>query len=253
MDIKGVVKAKLTLSAGTEGAGGNLVAELATFLAAELLALLTSEKSLVLVHILLVLLASRQIHERSGAVALLSGLSTHGVEELGDLLLNDGVGRLLAFGALLLTHLLALLLLLNNLLLLPLLGLGLGKRSLRVHARPEAANVALLGGDHGRLLSADGSGVDGSVGEEVLRVRRGVKLHIHIQASRILGRRCVEVEHVVLRAQTIAQVVHSVTTVVAANVRVGLIHGQGAGEGTRNDASLLLVEIILMARASERL
>lgn len=244
----------LTLSAGTEGAGGNLVAELATLLAAELLALLAGEQPLVLVHVLLILLGAGQVHERSRVAVVGSGLSTHRVEELGDLLLDDGVGRLLALGALLLlAHLLALLLLLDDLLLLPLLGLSLGEGGLGVHAGPESANVTLLGRDDRRLLSADGCGVDGRVGEEELGLGRRVKFHVHIQASGVLGRRGVEVKQVVLGAHSTVEVVQAESTVVASDLGVGLVHGQGVCESTGDDAGLLLVQLILMARAGQRL
>jgi hypothetical protein len=138
----------LTLSPGAEGTCRDLVPQLASLLATELLAFLAGEQLLVVIHVILVL-PHPMVADRGGiALAAITGrgLGTHRVQELRDLLLDDRVRRLEALGPLLrlrLAHC-GLPLLLDHLLLLSLLGLSLGDGGLLVHAGPEPSDVAYL-------------------------------------------------------------------------------------------------------------
>jgi hypothetical protein len=100
-------------------------------------------------------------------------------------------------------------------------------------------------------LAANRAGVHGGVREEEARLaRRRVEFHLCIRVDRALRRRSVEVEDVIGVAKP--HKVH-VEICVTRDLGVVLVHGKRAGKSARDDAGLLLVEIILMARSGKRL
>ena len=160
----------LTLSPAAEGAGGDLVAELAARLGVELLALGAGEELLVFVHLGGVLLGLGEAHGRQALDGLVVGdLGAHRVEDVLHALLGDGtagLGRpgLLRLGGLLL----GLGAVSLKLLLLSLLLLRPGEGGLLVHPGVQAAVGRQGRGRHGRrqrvrLVAAHGVRVDGSV------------------------------------------------------------------------------------------
>ena len=90
----------LTLSPRAESARGDLVAELAALLTAELLALLGSEKTLVLVHVVLVLLGTDDVGKDVAVGVLGSKSSVLAVcADLGNDALDGLLGAGVAQGA----------------------------------------------------------------------------------------------------------------------------------------------------------
>lgn len=171
---------ELTLSPRTECASRHLVPQLSALLARELLALLGSEQTLILIHLLLILPHPGDLREnivRRAGVIRYGAVVAHLVQETGDALLDMRLaymrralaaamallrGRALAL-ALAAVGGLAVLLLLSLQLHLALVN-GLRLRSLlhgsllsllRVHARPETADIARR-----FLLAAHGGRVD---------------------------------------------------------------------------------------------
>lgn len=175
------------------------------------------------------------------AVRLGTGrLGAHVVEQLRDLLLDNGVGWLRSLAAGL--ALLALALCLHE---LALLSLSLGHGSLGVGAGPEAADAA--GRTASRVL-LDVAGVDG--GEE-LSVGGGLKVHFQVRSGHGgLRRRRVEVKQVVLGGEG-GEVVE-VAKVLVARV-VCLVDGHGVCEGTGDEAGLLAVHVVVVAGTAESL
>lgn len=169
-----------TFATGAESTSGDLVAQLTTLLAAELLIIFTSEETLILIHVGLVLLGLGHVREqRSGGWICLSGSAsplTHLLEETGDALLNKGVatttgveGSVLALLHVMIVHLL----LTQSIILLLMLG------SISSHRRPLMIHTGLHATDlcgwtsPGQLVCAESVGVNIlghlGVGEEQVR------------------------------------------------------------------------------------
>lgn len=237
----------LTLPARAEGTSGNLVPQLTTLLAAELLALITSKEPLVLVHILFILLHLDDVRKRVGtaigAVGAQGAVVADLVDDTSNGLLGARIGELsrlplsMVNTALLLPLLLLLLLVLLVLehLLLPLLlglRLRLGQSGLLLMHAGEEADVLL-----GLLL--DGAGVDKVVvlgvlalGEEEGGEARVAHVHIHVAEA---------------SSPAIVEANPGVAEDLAVVAAHGLRHAD-AGNGAGRQASLLLEEIILVAR-----
>lgn len=235
----------LTLPARAEGTSGNLVPQLTTLLAAELLALITSKEPLVLVHILFILLHLDDVRKRVGtaigAVGAQGAVVADLVDDTSNGLLGARIGELsrlplsMVNTALLLPLLLLLLLLVLEHLLLPLLlglRLRLGQSGLLLMHAGEEADVLL-----GLLL--DGAGVYKVVvlgvlalGEEEGGEARVAHVHIHVAEA---------------SSPAIVEANPGVAEDLAVVAAHGLRHAD-AGNGAGRQASLLLEEIILVAR-----
>lgn len=232
----------LTLPARAEGTSGNLVPQLTTLLAAELLALITSKEPLVLIHILFILLHLDDVRKRVGtaigAVGAQGAVVADLVDDTSNGLLGARIGELsrlplsMVNTALLLP--LLLLLVLEHLLLPLLLGLRLrlGQSGLLLMHAGEEADVLL-----GLLL--DGAGVDKVVvlgvlalGEEEGGEARVAHVHIHVAEA---------------SSPAIVEANPGVAEDLAVVAAHGLRHAD-AGNGAGRQASLLLEEIILVAR-----
>lgn len=234
----------LTLPARAEGTSGNLVPQLTTLLAAELLALITSKEPLVLIHILFILLHLDDVRKRVGtavgAVGAQGAVVADLVDDTSNGLLGARIGELsrlplsMVNTALLLPLLLLLLLVLEHLLLPLLLGLRLrlGQSGLLLMHAGEEADVLL-----GLLL--DGAGVDKVVvlgvlalGEEEGGEARVAHVHIHVAEA---------------SSPAIVEANPGVAEDLAVVAAHGLRHAD-AGNGAGRQAGLLLEEIILVAR-----
>jgi hypothetical protein len=276
---------KLTLSTRTEGTGGNFVAKLASLLAAKLLALLTVEQALILIHVFLLLAHASNMRKHAvGRIVFARRSSTtltHLVEKAGNALLGVGV-RLVrrsaasvwfGFGLLLLLVLCLLLLLLlrktSLLLLLSLelhsllldlgLYLGLGHSCLLclllVHTRPDSAYIAgrsIVGSDRSWVDKFGGARM-GRAGLGVVDSRnglRGVEVHAHVGVD-INARRPGTIETVVKGHVVDSRVEAAKGMAGGESVRDGRVHGRETGDGTNRQAGLLLEAIVFMAWAGK--